>query len=206
MKKSTKIILGILVVLQVSLYVVVSVDFIRYFKGMYAGKKIRFEQSQKNFDKYETELKKIAEKHGYKLEENEDFYEGSPVDKGWKIVLNGAERIEISLSSDGESSVRGTEHFYVDYILWGSHAVNREYDTQLFSDIVNVMSGKKIKPSMVSRFLDSDDNFLSEYDTDKKIRYSKTLDFWENWQFEYVLTLQDEGILSFYGLTEQIEG
>lgn len=171
------------------------------FNGCYS-KRVSPEQSEKNFEKFISAIEQIIESYGYTLT---DISEKS-TDCSYIIDIAYNEYIEVSfdnsaLVSLGETT--GIETFDAAYYINTKN--NKKYDTGLFAEIVNVVSGKEITKEECDEFISaSESEYPIDYskDSDYVIVKQKYLNFFEDWQLTYTLDKHDVERLSFYGLTK----
>lgn len=173
---------------------------------------ISVEQSKANFVVYEENLQEIVKKYNLVLEEKISKIEGSSDEiKEFHIVSTNFE-IVIWLGNSAIDSNKGVESFTVDYYLQKSNFCDdySEFNLDLFVDLVNCISAKKISGDMCRDFLDSPENKYSS----EKYGYTKReeenvkkvypLNFFEDWVLFYTSNSNGE-VLTFGGLSLQIE-
>jgi len=164
------------------------------------------EQSQKNYEKYYNALTSLSILHHLQIEKIGD---GDIVHKGLKITLDRTHKIEIYFENNcylTEISNRGLESFSVSY--YNENAAGEPFDIKLFVEIVNAISGRKIKMNYISRFLEDcqENEISSKYEFEKLegelVSIRDPLNFAEDWVTTYVLREDASERLVFWGATK----
>lgn len=175
-----------------------------------AIKHVAIEQSQKNFLVYQESLQEIANKYGLELIEKEDKnIENPDLYKDSIIVVDPSSTIEIIVVNSAYKSKKGVEGFSIQYRISNLTSA-KDYDIPLFVALVNSISGKKISIDFCAEFLNAPESkYSAEKYGYKKLNGEITskqlpLNFFEDWNISYVLTKENEGILTFGGLTKQL--
>lgn len=184
-------------------------------------KHISYKQSEQNFIKYEQEILLLADKYGLYVEKNPKdeynyIYVDSPKEDNiidysvkFKITLNDEEQIIAYFSNWYEETQKkdfGSEHFCIEYT---KKSIEKQFDLELFIELANIFSGKKINIKLCNDLLSNEwsTEELHEFSYPKASRHH-FLDFWENWDIYYALYSEtgsspEKEVLSFGGLTKQ---
>lgn len=179
-------------------------------------KHLSLEQSQKNFEYYETQLQELLEPYGLTITESPtDDINDPPTEEqiyGWYrsflIEIDDTATITVDFSSNATWKEKGREDFYVFYRSNGEN----EFDVKLFTEIVNAVSGREIDEDYCAQFLSDPEEAhspsryaLSKSDGQKIYKY-EFLNFQQDWSIGY--TLDEDGVeeLRFWGLTKQLKG
>lgn len=185
------------------------VSFVLSLSGC-TTKYITIEQSQKNFSVYQDSLQKIADQYDLKLTAKEDKnIENQDSYKDFIITVSSNSVIEIRVINSAYESKKGVESFSIQYGISEIDSVS-DYNIPLFIDLVNSVSGREISADFCTEFLNAPENKYSA----EKYGYKKLngeiiakqlpLNFFEDWNISYILSKDNEGILTFGGLTKQI--
>lgn len=165
------------------------------------------EQSRSNFDYYEEQMSAVLEPYGLMLDvqSSEDTELG--IYRTFSVVLDGAAIISVSFSSNATKESRGREEFEIIYHIGGEEAFNLE----LFTSIVNVVSGMELSADACETFLsDSEEDHsparygLKKTD-DQTIWKYEFLNNGEDWSIGYSLYRDETEELTFWGVTKQRE-
>ena len=175
-------------------------------------KHLTIEQSQKNFLVYQGALQEIANEYDLELIEKEDkSMENPDLCRDLIITVSPSSNIEIIVVNSAYKSKKGVEGFSIQYKISNLTSVN-DYDIPLFVSLVNSISGKKISIDFCTEFLNAPESkYSAEKYGYKKLNGEITakqlpLNFFEDWNISYVLSKENEGILTFGGLTKQLAG
>lgn len=168
---------------------------------------LTIEQSKKNFEIYEDLIFEIADRYGYEVEE-EVFFPDTNQDsyKYLYIEISNMEKITILMQNSAVyESETGGESVNVDYSI--ARIGEAAFDTELFVELVNAVSGKKITEEVCKEFLQAPSD---KYPPERKLQgelisKAKYFNFFQDWGLFYVLTYENEEILSFGGLTKQLK-
>ena len=199
------------------------IDFLLYLCGyawFFSPKHITKEQSLKNFTTYQTSLQEVSDKYNVKLKDitNEWFGEISEETpdniKIFQIVLSKHENIEIRFELSGvnleESSSlkdKGVENFNISYNI--DNKSKGSFNTDLFVDLANSVSGKKLDKYFCKEFLYAPESKYPASDhmmhklNDEKIQKWHPLDYYNDWMIFYTLYEDSSEELSFNGWTKQ---
>lgn len=174
--------------------------------GCTAKKYVTVEQTLKNADIYLEKIQKAAEQYGYEVEKTSHSH--SDADSCYvhmRIVISPEEEITVAVVNSAYNSEKGLEGFSVDYVINGDS--EQQFDTQLFADVVNCVSGKAISADLCDEFLSAPE---SEYPAEKYgyeringelIAKIHPLNFFEDWTMVYLMAKDGSEKLSFGGLT-----
>lgn len=173
-------------------------------------KHLTIEQSQKNFSVYQDSLQKIANQYNLECTETEDKnIENQASYKDVEIIVSSNSVIKVRIINSAYESKKGVEGFSIDYKISDIDSVS-DYNIQLFVDLINCISGKEISADFCTEFLNAPESKYSA----EKYGYEKRngeitakqlpLNFFEDWNISYILSKENEGTLTFGGLTKQI--
>lgn len=165
--------------------------------------------SEENFSMYEKSIRDIAKKYDLAIDELEpvlyDGYDASRVSKEFSLSGGKGMHIYISLSNDAlDGEPEGEETFLISYTL----RFPEEYDLDLFTELVNAVSGEPVTKDYCNEFLRHLEIDLSvTHDTGTLISESKPLDWDGHWIMSYDLigSVYSESYrqdLTFTGLTK----
>lgn len=142
--------------------------------------------SVENFSKYEKKIQMISNKYNLSMSEINDpnYDDVNYIHKDF--IISGTD-LEISfyLSNEAlDTEEKGEETFLIVYSI----PENKDFDLELFTELVNSISGKTISKEFCENFLDnlnvSENN---SQDTGIPLYKSKPLDFEPNWVISYTL-------------------
>ena len=162
--------------------------------------------SEENFSMYEKSIRDIAKKHDLAIDELEpvlyDGYDASRVSKEFSLSGGKGMHINIFLSNDAlDMEPEGEETFLISYTL----PFAEKYDFDLFTELVNAVSGEQVTADYCREFLRGLEVDLSVlHETDTIIDKSKPLDFGEHWVISY--TLRDPGFSGAYSQELSLTG
>ena len=170
------------------------------------------EEAKKNFSNYEEQLKAVLTPYHLTLTRDaaEDDDSKYGIYRNYVIDLNDETYVKVWLHCNANKDVSGWpdtgyEMFSVDYYSDG----NREFNLELFTDIVNTISGRKITKEYCETFLSDPEEKhpASKYGLKKtegeKVRKSESLNFWDDWSIDYILYDDETEEFSFSGLTKE---
>ena len=167
-------------------------------------KAIPKQESLENVEQYKQEIESIAEAADYEMfyesfEAGEEFY----MLELWTIENAEREIIEIYINFEQDEAGKVVERVDVSYDI----NETEDFDFDLFVDVVNVFSGKKITEEICSELIeDPKDKYSWEQEDleymDLLIGRQKFLNFFEDWSLEYTVDKEQTETLSFWGLTE----
>ena len=169
-------------------------------------------QSEENFEIYQNKIQHVIDSYGLYMTEVQDPYMENPeLHKKLCISIDDDEKIWIYMSNSAQGDcLTGKEQFNISYIFYDS-SLEDEFNIELFVDIVNCVSGKKLsKESCTYFFLSrqfavkqegSPIPKLNEHIAEKQW----SLNFLEEWTL-YFSQFGNEKKLMFGGLTEQLIG
>lgn len=172
-------------------------------------KKLTVEESKTNFSDYYSEIEKVAEKHNVSLAR---VYDSTIEDKDsyldLNILIDDNEKIYMRLINSAIDSEKGVETFTLEYTIENGDDINA-FDTDLFVELINVVSGKSISEEQCIDFLlASEQQYAAEdYGLSKSedmISYKcYPLNFEFDWTMYYKLYQNNTEVLEFGGLTKQ---
>ena len=169
-------------------------------------------QSEENFEIYQNKIQHVIDSYGLYMTEVQDPYIENPeFHKKFCISLDHDEKIWIYMSNSAQGDcLTGKEQFNISYIFYDS-SLEDEFNIELFVDIVNCVSGKKLSKESCTYFLlsrqfavkqeGSPIPKLNEHIAEKQW----SLNFLEEWTL-YFSQFGNEKKLMFGGLTEQLIG
>ena len=162
------------------------------------------EQSRSNFDYYEEQMRAVLEPYGLILDmqSSEDTELG--LYRSFSVALDGAAIISVSFSGNATKESRGREEFEIIYHIGSEKA----FDLELFTRIVNVVSGMELTASDCETFLsDSEEDHsparygLKKTDAQTIWKY-EFLNNGEDWSLGYSLYRDETEELTFWGITK----
>lgn len=165
--------------------------------------------SAENFSKYEKAIGEVSKKYNLSMNEIDDpnYSDKNDVSKDFKLTGTDME-ISFYLSNDAlDTEEKGEEVFLVAYDI----PKNKDFDLDLFTDLVNSVSGKTITKEYCEDFIKNlNVTETKTPDSDRLFYESKSLDFFENWTISYELRDIDypdahPQVLKFDGLTKATE-
>lgn len=165
------------------------------------------EQSEKNFIEYGNKICEIAEKAGLEAFVKKDMFSPS-LCSDLQIVINENTEIWIRLMNSAYESQSGIESFSIQYRIGNNGTEAGQFDTRLFAELINAMSGKPITADFCDDFLEApEDQYpASDYGFEKlngeKIAKQKPLNFFEDWTIFYTLEPDGSELLEFGGITK----
>lgn len=172
-------------------------------------KKLTVEESKANFSDYYSEIEKVAEKHNVSLAR---VYDSTIEDKDsyldLNILIDDNEKIYMRLINSAIDSEKGVETFTLEYTIENGDDINA-FDTDLFVELTNIVSGKSISEEQCIDFLlASEQQYAAEdYGLSKSedmISYKcYPLNFESDWTMYYKLYQNNTEVLEFGGLTKQ---
>lgn len=184
------------------------IAYLIVFLGTCNTKHLTNEQSKKNFVTYENYLQEIAKNYDLELVETIAGYNS----KKFYIIISETAKIQISMTnSAGDSDDTGVERFCIDYILRNMKSQSKnEFNVELFVDLVNCISGKKLSVDFCNEFLEAPESDYAAEDhgfrklNGEIIAKRHNMNFFEDWNIYYYLYSEEEE-LSYTGLTLQLE-
>ena len=164
---------------------------------------VELNASKDNFKEYVVQVEQILEEKGYKPIKKEI----DDVKMTLSIKIDEEFSIELRLYHSGTPTSLGLENFVMEY-NHNLYKSTTEFDTELFVDLVNAISGREITKTYCDTFLEAAEKKYSA----AKYGYSgengptiykiDMLNFWEDWIISYQCYALDSEILEFSGLTE----
>ncbi len=148
-----------------------------------------------------NEIESITDK--YNLESKDLVTDEIKSLKQYYITVNDKQRIDITFSTTATETKKGNGAFSISYTI-SDISDDNNFDVELFTDIVNSISGKTITTDFVTEFLTAPEEKYSvekyglsggSYDVEK----IHALNFWEDWVICYELTYDNHAELRFYG-------
>lgn len=174
--------------------------------GCAERKRVTIEQTLENADMYFEELQKLAERYNAEIAKTTpDYVEEQDGYVEVTITISADEKVQIVIVNSAYDSQKGVEGFTVNYFL-NNNNVQHQFDTQIFTDIVNCVSGKKISVEFCDEFLAAPESEYpaGKYGFDKLngelVAKMHALNFLEDWMISYVMTKDGNEELSFGGL------
>lgn len=142
--------------------------------------------SAENFSKYEKIIRMISDKYDLSMSEINDpnYHDENDVNKEFSLTGTDLE-IYVGLANDAlDTEEKGEETFLVAYNI----PENKDFDLELFCELVNSISGRTISTEYCDKFLhnlDTSQRFSNDYD--EIFSDSKPLNFESNWVISYTL-------------------
>lgn len=170
-------------------------------------KRLSMEQSQNNFADYENQLKEVLEPYGLTMSELSTEQDEIRLYRSFLIALDDTTTVTVYFSSNATQDRNGREE--VEIIYYNNDG--KIFDLNLFTKIVNSVSGREISENYCEQFLsDPEEKHLpSRYGIDKtdsqKIYKYEFLNFGEDWSIGYSLYDDETEELTFWGLTKQLK-
>ena len=163
-------------------------------------KSLSQEQSLKNFDCYEEQLKEVLEPYDLTLRKTRTTKDEFGVYNTFIIDLDTTTSIMVDFSNHATYYETGREHVQISYC----NDEKKTIDVALFTKIVNCVSGREISEDYCKHFLaDPEGNHSTHEKVDgKKIFKSESMNFWQDWNIVYSLYDDEMEELSFGGLTK----
>jgi len=173
-------------------------------------KHLSVEQSKKNFTVYQEAIQKIVYEYGYKMVETQDEnFHNQDGYKDLSIIINDVAKIEIRICNTAYNKPTGVESFTIEYFL-NDGDIQNQFDTNFFVELVNSISGKSLSKEFCDSFLTApEEKYAATRHGFKKLngeKIAKThfFNFFEDWAIFYKLSKENEEILSYGGLTKQL--
>lgn len=167
------------------------------------------EQIQKNCEEYEAKIREVAESYGYTCEESEIKIRPTPPYKTFIIPINENTYISVIIQNNPSNDDTNPERFSVHYIIEAEGYGKETFDTKLFTEVSNIMSGKKLEKDFCDEFLQAPEN---EYPASahgfkklnkEQIAKKYLFNFMGDWAISYYLRANDSQELCFGGYTDQ---
>lgn len=182
-----------------------------YFGGCQTNR-LSLNQSNKNFMIYQTSIDEIATQYGFNLkEEFDENIENQKSYKDLRITISNHSEVYIRIINSAYNSNTGVESFTLQYSIDNSENSKEFFNTDLFVNLVNSISGKTISKDFCDEFLQAPEKkypatkFGFEKLNEELIAKQIMLDRSENWTITYVLSSKNEEELTFGGLTKQLK-
>lgn len=186
---------------------------IMLFISSCAPKYVTSEQSKLNFTEYQKAITDVAHKYNCTVKDESDIEHCNDYEyKDLIVIINENDKINISLINNKQENtgLNRTEYFFVDYIQDNN---SKQFNLDLFSDLINVISGKKITSKTCIAFLNNDKYIKETSEFLVVERREHSLNFWEDWGLDYKLYYTGKSyeqysdnvgkeILSYAGLTK----
>lgn len=176
-----------------------------------ATRQMRGTQTVQNLLIYQEDLQAVAERYEVELTEiQKNYLQPKKARKIFQISLENAVIEIMILNSSSDVYTMGVESFSVTYEIERSNS-GTSFCVDLFVDLINAVSGRKITRDLCQEFLDAPEEKYAAtrkgyHKSNGEIIYKiKNLNFFEDWRIYYELYPQEE-ILSFGGLTRQLHG
>ncbi len=146
-----------------------------------------------NFNACYNDLEAVANDNNLK----NSFF---PIDKDlplryYTIKLNNKSQITVQFTTSATESKKGNGTFSVSYTI-SDISDDNNFDKELFTEIVNSVSGKEVSVDFVTEFLASPEEESSNGYAKEKI---KPLNFFEDWVIGYNETYDNHAELWLYG-------
>lgn len=175
--------------------------------GCAERKRVTIEQTLENADMYFEELQKLAERYNAEIAKTTpDYVEEQDGYVEVTITISADEKVQIVIVNSAYDSQKGVEGFTINYFL-NNDNVKHQFDTQMFVDAVNCISGREISVEFCDEFLAApeSDYPAEKYGFDKLngelVAKMHALNFLEDWMISYVMTKDGNEELTFGGLT-----
>ena len=161
------------------------------------------EQSEENLKFYKDEILNICQEYDVKIIDSEE----KKLSLKMYLSVSADQEIDIDISNSayyGDEDLVGREDFSIGYYKSSSS----EYNVDLFADLVNAMSGKKLFKEFCEEFLAApEENYPCERYGDKKqsdeiSHKSYSLNFFEDWNIGDIVYDDNTEELRFTGLTK----
>ncbi len=188
----------LITVLFVVALLMLSVCFLLFRNTTYTLDKLT-EKFNKCYNRIET----VTDKHN--LESKNWATDKINSLKHYYIIINDKQRIDIRFSTNATETQKGNGTFSISYTI---SEVNDDddnnFDVDLFTEIVNLISGKTITTDFLTEFLTAPEE---KYSVEKyglsgggyAVEKMQALNFWEDWVISYELTYDNDAELQFYG-------
>lgn len=170
------------------------------------SKFVSYQESNDHFIEYEKKLCEITADFGFSLE-NEDSADYPVLEKhisrNYIVSLSDGDTVRINLDNYLQRENKGIETFSVEYTI--SRAEN-QFNVELFSALVNAVSGKKITTELCTGFIDAPEERypVSRYNRtkskDEVVAKCNALNFFEDWMIYHSSYIDGREVLSIYGL------
>ena len=187
------------------LYALLCVLSICFFFGGCNVQRVSQEQSRSNFDHYEEQMRGALASYGLTLDAQTSEDTAFGLYRSFSVALDGGAIISVSFSSNATKESRGREEFEIIYHIGGE----KTFDMELFTGMVNAVSGMELSASACETFLSdpeeehsparyglkkTDDQMIWKYDF---------LNNGEDWSLGYSLYKAETEELTFWGITKQ---
>lgn len=176
-----------------------------------ATRQMRGTQTVQNLLIYQEDLQAVAERYEVELNEiQKNYLQPKKARKIFQISLENAVIEIMILNSSSDVYTMGAESFTIIYKI-ESNDSGTSFCVDLFVDLINAVSGRKITRDLCQEFLDApEEKYAATRKGSRKINGEvvykiKNINFFDDWRLRYRLYPQEE-ILSFGGLTRQLQG
>lgn len=184
------------IIFVVVAFLVVSVSFALFRNSSYD-----LDALTGKFNGCYEEIELIADKH--KLENNFLVTDEANLLKKYHISVNDTSNIYIEFSTNATETQKGMGYFSVSYTISDISNEN-SFDVELFTELVNSISGKTITADFVTEFLSAPEE---KYSAQKyglsgdgyAVEKMHALNFCEDWVVGYNLTYDNQAELWFSG-------
>lgn len=186
----------LITVLIVIALLVLSICFLLFRNPTY-----NLDKLTEKFNKCYNGIESVTDK--YNLESKDLATDETNSLKQYYIIVNDKQRIDITFSTNATETQKGNGTFSISYTISDVNDDNN-FDVDLFTEIVNSISGKTITTDFVTEFLTAPEEKYSvekygvnggSYDVEKM----HALNFWEDWVIGYELIYDNHTELWFYG-------
>ena len=170
------------------------------------SKLFTYQESNDHFTGYEKKLCKIVADFGFSLE-NEASADYPVLEKhisrNYIVSLNDGDTVRINLDNYLQHENKGSETFSVEYTI---SRIENQFNVELFTALVNAVSGKKITTELCTEFIDAPEERypVSRYNRkkgkDEVAAKCNALNFFEDWMIYHSEYLDGREVLSLYGL------
>ena len=174
-----------------------------YLTGCMNVAQVTTEQSEENFKFYKDEIISICKKYDVKITDSEE--KKLLVELYLSVIKEQEIYIRIINSAYyGDEDLVGREDFYISY----NKSTSSNFNVDLFVDLVNAMSGKKLFKEFCEDFLAApEEDYPGERYGDEKAYYEKSykvhsLNLFEDWVIADTVYNDNTEELSFRGLTK----
>ena len=156
---------------------------------------------------YQNDLISVLEHYGLSLEKCETNEYDDYLSLSFLVTVDDEMSIDIRLHTNASHDRTGREEVEIRYRNYGE----QPFDLQLFTEVVNTVSGKEITQEYCEKFLSDpeEDHSPARYglqkDSIKKVYKYEFLNFGQDWAITYSEYDDETEALAFWGLTKQLE-
>ena len=186
----------LITVLIVVALLVLSVCFLLFRNPTY-----NLDKLTEKFNKCYNGIESLTDK--YNLEYKDRVTDEINSLKQYYIIVNDKQRIDITFSTNATETQKGNGTFSISYTI-SDVSDDNNFDVDLFTEVVNSISGKTITKVFTTEFLTASEE---KYSVEKyglsgggyAVEKMHALNFWEDWIISYELTYDNNAELRFYG-------